>query len=574
MGLLRMRPVLGIESSCDETAAAVLDATGRVLAESVLSQETEHAPFGGVVPEIAARAHLAHLPDLVGAVMARAGVGFRRPGRGGSQRRAGPDRRADRRQPVRQGHRDRARAALCRGEPPGGACADRPAAGAGGGRRRVSRTCCCWSPAGIASASRWQGVGQHVRLGGTLDDAAGEAFDKVAKLLGLGWPGGPALEKLAAEGDPATVCISAAAAGAAGVRLQFLRVEDGGGAGGGAASGGGVAAFGGGGHRRGLPARGGGGAGGSRGARDGDDAERAPQARLLVVAGGVAANGAMRAALAEVAGGARLRAGRAAGAAVHRQCGDGGVGRDRAAAAGVGGWAGFCATAAVAAGRACGGNGAGVTVERLRDDRLMGFAALYPSYAVAACHYRRVGWVERSETHQWSPIPVAQNVLTCSIRDQCLGRACQAAGEVWRQTPRQLGMRPAPDRHGRLQSPCPGLGKPDRPAPQIALDHGDLDQPLAARACADCATALTDRGPVRRASAPSVSSAATAICAIRPSCATVKPAVCQLAIEELGDAPAASRLFQPATGLDQRARRRCGVSCAVAFGGSWLYVYA
>src|ERR1700722_7307036 len=67
-------PILGIESSCDETAAAVLDPNGHVLAEAVLSQQQDHAPFGGVVPEIAARAHLAHLPDLVRRVMARAGV--------------------------------------------------------------------------------------------------------------------------------------------------------------------------------------------------------------------------------------------------------------------------------------------------------------------------------------------------------------------------------------------------------------------------------------------------------------------------------------------------------------------
>ncbi len=71
-----MRPVLGIETSCDETAAAVLDEDGRVLAEAVLSQEREHAPYGGVVPEIAARAHLAFLPELVRGVMARAGLGF------------------------------------------------------------------------------------------------------------------------------------------------------------------------------------------------------------------------------------------------------------------------------------------------------------------------------------------------------------------------------------------------------------------------------------------------------------------------------------------------------------------
>ena len=71
-----MGPVLGIETSCDETATAVLDGSGRVLAEAVLSQEGEHAPYGGVVPEIAARAHLAFLPDQVRRVMSRAGIAF------------------------------------------------------------------------------------------------------------------------------------------------------------------------------------------------------------------------------------------------------------------------------------------------------------------------------------------------------------------------------------------------------------------------------------------------------------------------------------------------------------------
>jgi len=84
-----MRPILGLESSCDETAVAVLDGEGRVLADSVLSQEREHAPFGGVVPEIAARAHLAAFPDMIARVMQRAGLDFpnwagwrRAPGRG------------------------------------------------------------------------------------------------------------------------------------------------------------------------------------------------------------------------------------------------------------------------------------------------------------------------------------------------------------------------------------------------------------------------------------------------------------------------------------------------------------
>ena len=69
-------PMLGLESSCDETAAAVLAPDGTILAEGVLSQEAEHAAFGGVVPEIAARAHLAALPGLVDRVLARAGIGF------------------------------------------------------------------------------------------------------------------------------------------------------------------------------------------------------------------------------------------------------------------------------------------------------------------------------------------------------------------------------------------------------------------------------------------------------------------------------------------------------------------
>ena len=68
--------ILGIESSCDETAAAVLRADGTILAEAVFSQQQEHAAFGGVVPEIAARAHLQHLPGLVAKVMHQAGMGY------------------------------------------------------------------------------------------------------------------------------------------------------------------------------------------------------------------------------------------------------------------------------------------------------------------------------------------------------------------------------------------------------------------------------------------------------------------------------------------------------------------
>ena len=74
---MELGPVLGIETSCDETAAAILAADGTILAEVVLSQEREHAPFGGVVPEIAARAHLAYLPAMLGGVMDKAGLRYR-----------------------------------------------------------------------------------------------------------------------------------------------------------------------------------------------------------------------------------------------------------------------------------------------------------------------------------------------------------------------------------------------------------------------------------------------------------------------------------------------------------------
>ncbi len=196
-----MRPVLGIETSCDETAAAVLDEAGRVLAEAVASQEREHAPFGGVVPEIAARAHLALLPDMVRRVMDRSGLGFGELG--GVAATAGPGligglivgsqvgkgiALAARLPFVAVNHLEaHALTARLPGLVEGGAPFPYLLLLMSGGH------CQC-----VAA----EGVGRYARLGGTLDDAAGEAFDKVAKLLGLGWPGGPALERMAAAGDP------------------------------------------------------------------------------------------------------------------------------------------------------------------------------------------------------------------------------------------------------------------------------------------------------------------------------------------------------------------------------------
>jgi len=193
-------PVIGIESSCDETACAVLDPHGSILAEAVLSQQADHAPFGGVVPEIAARAHLAHLPNLVRQVMAEAGAGFAELG--GVAASCGPGligglivgagvgkgiALAHGLPFVAVNHLEaHALTARLPGLVPGGAPFPYLLLLLSGGH------CQCVAV---------EGVGRYRKLGGTIDDAVGEAFDKVGKLLGLPWPGGPALERLAAGGD-------------------------------------------------------------------------------------------------------------------------------------------------------------------------------------------------------------------------------------------------------------------------------------------------------------------------------------------------------------------------------------
>ncbi len=200
--------VLGLEASCDETAAAVLAGDGRILAEAVLSQEQEHARFGGVVPEIAARAHLAALPAMVARVMGRAGIGFgdlsavaatAGPGLiGGLIVGAGLGKgiAIARRLPFLainhlEGHALTARI---------------PGVLPGGGGPAFPYLLLLLS-GGHCQCVAVEGVGRYRRLGTTLDDAVGEAFDKAAKLLGLPWPGGPHLEKLAASGDPGRVAL-------------------------------------------------------------------------------------------------------------------------------------------------------------------------------------------------------------------------------------------------------------------------------------------------------------------------------------------------------------------------------
>ena len=213
-------PVLGIESSCDETAAAVLAPDGTILAEAVFSQTEDHARFGGVVPELAARAHLSHLPGLVAGVMGKAGVG---PGDlGGVAATSGPGligglivgagfgkgMAMSHSLPFVAVNHLEAHALTPRlpGLLPGGAAFPYLLLLLSGGH------CQCVAV---------EGLGRYRRLGTTLDDAVGEAFDKAAKLLGLPWPGGPHLERLAAGGNAARVPLPRPLLGRAGCDFSF-----------------------------------------------------------------------------------------------------------------------------------------------------------------------------------------------------------------------------------------------------------------------------------------------------------------------------------------------------------------
>ena len=217
-------PVLGIESSCDETAVAVLAPDGAILAELVLSQIAEHAAFGGVVPEIAARAHLAALRPLVAAALGQAGVGFKELG--GIAATAGPGLIGG----LLVGTGFAKGAALAAGVPYlainhleahaltarlpklSGALSETPVA---------FPYLLLLLSGGHCQCVAVDGVGRYRRLGGTLDDAVGEAFDKVAKLLGLPYPGGPALEVISKEGDDIKILFPRPLLGRSGCDFSF-----------------------------------------------------------------------------------------------------------------------------------------------------------------------------------------------------------------------------------------------------------------------------------------------------------------------------------------------------------------
>jgi N6-L-threonylcarbamoyladenine synthase len=193
--------VLGIESTCDETAAAVVErdesGRGQILSNIVLSQVNEHAEFGGVVPEIAARAHVEALDQIITKAMAEAKSSF--AALDGVAAAAGPGLIGG----LIVGLTTAKAIALVHNKP---LMAVNHLEAHALTARLTDGTqfpyCLFLASGGHTQILGVRGVGDYVRLGGTVDDAIGEAFDKTAKLLGLGYPGGPLVEKEAAGGDP------------------------------------------------------------------------------------------------------------------------------------------------------------------------------------------------------------------------------------------------------------------------------------------------------------------------------------------------------------------------------------
>lgn len=208
--------VLGIESSCDETAAAIVTSNKEILSSVVLSQTEAHAPYGGVVPEIAARSHIEHIDHVIMNALAQANCPWTDidavaattgPGLIGG---------------VIVGTMAGKTIASVLGKPfiavnhlEGHALTARLT-----GNVEFPFLLMLMS-GGHCQVLLVNGVGQYQKFGGTLDDAAGEAFDKTAKLLGLPFPGGPAVEKAARAGDPKRFAFPIPLKGRAGCDFSF-----------------------------------------------------------------------------------------------------------------------------------------------------------------------------------------------------------------------------------------------------------------------------------------------------------------------------------------------------------------
>ncbi len=193
--------VLGIETTCDETAAAVVrlrpDGSGEILADEVMSQIAAHAAFGGVVPEIAARAHVEIVDSLIARALAAARMSAKDlDGVAGA---AGPGLIGG----ILVGLMAAKGIALATGKPL--IAVNHLEAHALTARLTAHLAfpyLILLASGGHTQILAVRGVGDYDRLGATMDDAIGEAFDKTAKLLGLPYPGGPAVEAAARDGDP------------------------------------------------------------------------------------------------------------------------------------------------------------------------------------------------------------------------------------------------------------------------------------------------------------------------------------------------------------------------------------
>ena len=211
-----MRKVLGIETSCDETAVAVVTEDKQILSHIVLSQLEEHKPYGGVVPEIAARSHMEHLDRLIKQAMQDADLDFKDLDAIAAT--TGPG--------------------LIGGVIVGTMTAKAIASVTSkpfisvnhleGHALTVRLTNDVPFPyllllvsGGHCQILIVEGVGKYTCLGTTLDDAVGEAFDKVAKMLGLGYPGGPLVEQYASKGDHRRFTFPQPLKGRAGCNFSF-----------------------------------------------------------------------------------------------------------------------------------------------------------------------------------------------------------------------------------------------------------------------------------------------------------------------------------------------------------------
>ncbi|WP_428969297.1 tRNA (adenosine(37)-N6)-threonylcarbamoyltransferase complex transferase subunit TsaD [Sphingomonas sp. Xoc002] len=213
--------ILGLESSCDETAAALVTDDGRVLAHRLLGQEAAHAPFGGVVPEIAARAHVEAMEPLVAAAFADAGVTLADVDAIAAT--AGPGLIGG----VMVGLVTGKALAHAAGKPliavnhlEGHALSPRLS-----DRELAYPYLLLLVSGGHCQLLLVEGVGRYRRMATTIDDAAGEAFDKTAKLLGLGYPGGPRVEAAAREGNPHAVPLPRPLKGSAEPHFSFAGLK-------------------------------------------------------------------------------------------------------------------------------------------------------------------------------------------------------------------------------------------------------------------------------------------------------------------------------------------------------------